>query len=179
MALITDMDQPLGLRVGNALEVEEVLEVLRGGGPEDLRELCLELAAWMFHLGGRATTVALGKKLAGELIKSGHALEKFRQMVVLQGGDPRVIDDPARLPRAKSAFDVASPAKRLCPRDSVRSCGHGLRDSWRRAREKGRFRGSGGRNHPAQESSTIEWRRAKLCARWCITPTLARASRKS
>jgi pyrimidine-nucleoside phosphorylase len=108
VALITDMDQPLGLRVGNALEVEEVLEVLRGGGPEDLRELCLELAAWMFHLGGRATTVALGKKLAGELIESGQALDRFRQMVVLQGGDPRVIDDPTRLPHAKAAFGVVS-----------------------------------------------------------------------
>ena len=93
VALITDMDQPLGLRVGNALEVEEVLEVLRGGGPEDLRQLCLELGAWMLHLGGRATTVALGKKLAAELIQSGQALGKFRQMIALQGGDPRVVDD--------------------------------------------------------------------------------------
>jgi pyrimidine-nucleoside phosphorylase len=109
VALITDMDQPLGTRVGNALEVEEVIEVLRGRGPEDLRQLCLELAAWMFQLGGRSSTVADGKKLAGELIKSGKALEKFRQMVELQGGDPRAIDDPARLPRAKSSLDVVSP----------------------------------------------------------------------
>ena len=109
VALITDMDQPLGLRVGNALEVEEVLKVLRGAGPEDLRQLCLELAAWMFHLGGRATTVAQGKKLAGELIQSGQALEKFRQMIALQGGDPRVVDDATLLPHAKAALDVVSP----------------------------------------------------------------------
>jgi pyrimidine-nucleoside phosphorylase len=108
VALITDMDQPLGMRVGNALEVEEVIEVLRGHGPEDLRQLCAELAAWMFHLGGRTATVGEGRKLAAELIKSGKALERFRQMVELQGGDPRVIDDPARLPRAKSSLDVVS-----------------------------------------------------------------------
>jgi pyrimidine-nucleoside phosphorylase len=109
VALITDMDQPLGLRVGNALEVEEVLEVLRGGGPEDLRELCLELAAWMFHLGGCAATVAEAKKLAGELIQSGKALRKFREMVVLQGGDVRVVDDPSLLPRARHSLNIRSP----------------------------------------------------------------------
>ncbi len=109
VALITDMDQPLGLRVGNALEVEEVLEVLRGGGPEDLRELCLELAAWMLHLGGRAATIAEAKKLAGELIQSGKALRKFREMVALQGGDTGAIDDPTRLPRAKHSLEIRSP----------------------------------------------------------------------
>jgi pyrimidine-nucleoside phosphorylase len=109
VALITDMDQPLGLRVGNALEVEEVLEVLRGGGPEDLRELCMELAAWMFHLGGRATTIGEAKKLAGELIQSGKALKKFREMVALQGGDVGAIDDPMRLPRAKHSLNIRSP----------------------------------------------------------------------
>ncbi|MFZ0978628.1 MAG: thymidine phosphorylase [Candidatus Acidiferrales bacterium] len=106
VALITDMDQPLGLRIGNALEVEEVLDVLLGQGPEDLRELCLELAAWMFHLGGRASTIAEGKTLSEQIIRSGQALDKFRQMVSLQGGDPRVIDDPKRLPRAKKSVDV-------------------------------------------------------------------------
>ena len=109
VALITDMDQPLGLRVGNALEVEEVLEVLRGGGPEDLRELCLELAAWMFHLGDCAATVAEAKKLASELIQSGKALKKFREMVALQGGDVRVVDDPSLLPRAKHSLNIRSP----------------------------------------------------------------------
>src|SRR6201993_3479277 len=86
-ALITDMDQPLGLLVGNSLEVVEVVEVLRGGGPEDLRELCLELAGWMLHLGGVDDTVAQGKQQSAALISSGKALEKFRQMVELQGGD--------------------------------------------------------------------------------------------
>jgi pyrimidine-nucleoside phosphorylase len=109
VALITDMDQPLGLRVGNALEVEEVLDVLRGRGPEDLRELCRELAACMLHMGGRAATIAQAKQLSDELIQSGQALEKFRQMVTLQGGDASIIDNPARLPRAKYALNVVSP----------------------------------------------------------------------
>ncbi len=108
-ALITDMDQPLGLRVGNALEVEEVLQVLRGGGPEDLRELCRELAAWMFHLGGLAATITQGKHTAEQLIVSGQALEKFRQMVTLQGGDASVIDNPGRLPKPRHTLDVVSP----------------------------------------------------------------------
>ncbi len=106
VALITDMDQPLGAKVGNALEVEEVLDILRGQGPEDLRQLCLELAGWMFHLGGLASSVAGGKQMAAQLIASGRALEKFREMVTLQGGDPRVIDDRAQLPRARCTLSV-------------------------------------------------------------------------
>ena len=107
-ALITDMDQPLGRYVGNALEVVEVLEVLRGEGPEDLRDLCLELAAWMFLLGGSVSSVEEGKKLSEKLLRSGEALEKFRKMVTLQGGDARVVDDPKRLPQAKQKMDVVS-----------------------------------------------------------------------
>ena len=108
VALITDMDQPLGNMIGNALEVVEVVEVLRGRGPEDLRELCLELAGWMLHLGGVATTVAEGKKQSVRLISSGQALERFHQMIEMQGGDPRVIDDAKRLPQARSTMQVAS-----------------------------------------------------------------------
>ena len=108
VALITNMDQPLGFKVGNALEVEECIEVLRGQGPADLRELCLELAAWMFHLGGAASTIAQGKLNAAKLLDSGQALERFRQMVTLQGGDVAAIDDPIRLPRAKHQLVVAS-----------------------------------------------------------------------
>jgi pyrimidine-nucleoside phosphorylase len=109
VALITDMDQPLGTHVGNSLEVAEVLDVLRGRGPDDLKELCLELAGWMFHLGGAADTVAQGKLDAERLIVSGKALEKFRQMVALQGGDIRALDDPNQLPRAKYMHDLNSP----------------------------------------------------------------------
>ena len=108
VALITDMDQPLGFKVGNSLEVEEVLETLRGTGPQDLRQLCLELGGWMFHLGGAAATVVEGKKTAENLIQSGRALQKFRQMVEMQGGDQQVVDDPGRLPRAKHALEIVS-----------------------------------------------------------------------
>jgi thymidine phosphorylase len=109
VALITDMDQPLGCMIGNALEVVEVAEVLRGGGPEDLRQLCLELAGWMLHLGGVSDTVGEGKRQSEKLIASGKALEKFHQMVELQGGDPRAIDDPKRLPQARHTTVLSSP----------------------------------------------------------------------
>ena len=77
VALITDMDQPLGCMIGNALEVVEVVEVLRGQGPQDLRELCLELSGWMLHLGGVADTVADGKRQSEKLIASGKAPMKW------------------------------------------------------------------------------------------------------
>jgi pyrimidine-nucleoside phosphorylase len=109
VALITNMDQPLGRMVGNALEVVESIEVLQGGGPRDLRELCLELAAWMFYLGQASKSVAEGRQLAEQTIASGAALKKFRQMVELQGGDPTTIDDPSRLPSTKHRVDVLSP----------------------------------------------------------------------
>jgi pyrimidine-nucleoside phosphorylase len=110
VALITDMDQPLGRMIGNALEVVEVVEILRGQGPDDLRQLCLELAGWMLHLGGAADTVAEGKKQSEKLISSGKALDKFRQMVELQGGDPRVIDDPKKLPQAQHSMTIDCPS---------------------------------------------------------------------
>ena len=94
VALITDMDQPLGLKVGNTLEVEEILDVLRGEGPEDLRELCLELAGWMFYVGESVSSVEQGKKVAEEMIQSGKALERFRQMVALQAGTSRRLTIP-------------------------------------------------------------------------------------
>jgi pyrimidine-nucleoside phosphorylase len=108
VALITDMDQPLGCMIGNALEVVEVVEVLRGEGPEDLHQLCQELAGWMLHLGGTSATVDDGKKQSEKLIASGKALEKFRQMVELQGGDPRAIDDPKKLPQALHTMTISS-----------------------------------------------------------------------
>jgi pyrimidine-nucleoside phosphorylase len=108
VALLTDMDQPLGRKVGNALEVEEALDVLHGKGPPDMRQLCDELAAWMFVLGGRVQTVAEGKELAAEMIASGRAWAAFVEVIRLQGGDPRVVDDPERLPRARHEERVTS-----------------------------------------------------------------------
>jgi len=108
-ALITDMDQPLGRMVGNTLEVDESIQILRGQGPVDLRDLCLELAGWMFFLGEVCSSVEKGKELAAKLINSGHALEKFRQMIQLHGGDSSVVDHPDKMPRAKHQLQVLSP----------------------------------------------------------------------
>jgi pyrimidine-nucleoside phosphorylase len=108
VALLTDMDQPLGRKVGNALEIEEVLEILNGEGPRDLRELCDELSAWMFVLGGRVKDVAEGRHLASETIASGRARETFREVIRLQGGDPTIVDDPGRLPQSRHAHHVIS-----------------------------------------------------------------------
>ncbi len=152
VALITDMDQPLGNMIGNALEVVEVVEVLRGGGPEDLRELCLELAGWMLHLGGVAETVAEGKQQSAKLISSGKALEKFRQMVELQGGDARVIDDAKRLPQAQHTMQVTSCKGRIRRVHAMRADRHSLRDSRWRTRAQGRFRRSCRGHRAAQES---------------------------
>ena len=109
VALITDMDQPLGNMIGNALEVVEAVDVLRGAGPEDLRQLCLHLAGWMLYLGGVSKTLAEGNQISAQLISSGKALERFRQMIELQEGDPRVVDDVTRLPQAKNNAQVLSP----------------------------------------------------------------------
>jgi pyrimidine-nucleoside phosphorylase len=109
-ALITDMNQPLGRAVGNSLEVIECIEVLNGRGPDDLRELCLVLSAWMFLLGRRVASLEEGKKLAQELIINGKAREKFREMIRLHGGEPRVLDDPGLLPKTKQQAVAASPS---------------------------------------------------------------------
>ncbi len=107
VALITDMDQPLGRAAGHANEIAECIEVLKGKGAADLRELSLEFSAWMFYLGEKTKSVDEGRKLATALVANGEALEKFRECVRLQGGDEGVIDDPGLLPQAR--FEVAVP----------------------------------------------------------------------
>ena len=108
VALITDMEQPLGNNVGNALEVEECIRVMRGSGPADVRELCLELGAWMLLLAGRVISLEQGTELGAELIASGAALERFREIIMLQGGDGSVIDDTSRLPQARHRLPILS-----------------------------------------------------------------------
>ncbi len=110
VALITDMDQPLGRAAGNAMEVVESIEILNGEGPADLRELCLELSAWMFYLGERVASLEEGKRLAADQITSGRAKEKFREIIRLQGGDDGVVDHPERLTKAQYTAEVTSPA---------------------------------------------------------------------
>ncbi len=110
VALITDMNQPLGRMAGHSNEIAECIDVLNGRGPADLRELSLELSAWMFFLGDRTKSVEDGRLLAEAMIASGQAREKFKQCIRLQGGDERVIDDPQLLPQANSRADVLSPS---------------------------------------------------------------------
>jgi pyrimidine-nucleoside phosphorylase len=111
VALITDMDQPLGRAAGHAIEIAECIEVLSGRGPGDLRELSVELSAWMFYLGERTKSVDEGRQLAETMIASGQAKEKFKQCIRLQGGDDRVIEEPRRLPAARFHAEVRSPMK--------------------------------------------------------------------
>jgi pyrimidine-nucleoside phosphorylase len=99
-ALLTAMDAPLGRAVGNALEVGECLETLKGRGPKDLESLSVALAARMLRLGGLAATDAEAEAKARDALGSGRGLEKFRQVIARQGGDPRVVDDHGRLPAA-------------------------------------------------------------------------------
>lgn len=106
VAVISDMSQPLGRAVGNALEVEEAVQVLKGGGPEDLRQLCLELAGEMIWIGGRAESFEEGKETARQVLSDGRALEKFRQMVRRQGGDDRIIEEPERMGSSRYSRDV-------------------------------------------------------------------------
>jgi len=108
VALITDMNQPLGRWAGHSVEVFESIEVLNGRGAADLRELSVELSAWMFLLGERTATLEEGQRLAESLIASGKAREKFRDCIRLQGGDARVVDEPDRLPQASRRTEIKS-----------------------------------------------------------------------
>jgi pyrimidine-nucleoside phosphorylase len=109
MAVITDMDAPLGRAVGNANEIAESIEVLRGGGPEDLIEVTLALTGRLLVLGKAADDLADAEAMAIDAIRSGRAFERFRQIVEAQGGDPRVVDDPSRLPRVEKRATVRAP----------------------------------------------------------------------
>ncbi len=99
-AVISSMDQPLGWAVGNALEVAEAVQTLRGEGPADLVEVACTLGGHLAQMGGKAATVEEGVQLMRAMIDSGRGLAKFRQFVEGQGGDPGFIDDPSLLPQA-------------------------------------------------------------------------------
>jgi len=99
-AVLTDMNQPLGRAVGNAVEVIESIETLKGNGPADLIEVTLTLSAHILALSGKAATVDAGKVLLSEKIRSGAAFAKFKEMVSVHGGDPAAIDDVTQLPTA-------------------------------------------------------------------------------
>ncbi|QAA77255.1 MAG: Pyrimidine-nucleoside phosphorylase [Candidatus Bipolaricaulis sibiricus] len=109
-ALITAMDEPLGTMAGNALEVRQAIDVLHGTGPADLREVTLALGAELLVLAGEALDPAAGKAQLVELISSGKAWAKFRDLVAAQGGDVRAVEEPERLPKANQVVEVPSPA---------------------------------------------------------------------
>ncbi|MFA7745893.1 pyrimidine-nucleoside phosphorylase [Salinicoccus roseus] len=106
MAIISSMSEPLGYAIGNALEVKEAIDTLKGEGPEDLTALCLELGAQMAVLGGAASSLDEAKDKLRAVIDNGEALEKFRIFLENQGGDASVVDDPSKLPQAKYQFEV-------------------------------------------------------------------------
>ncbi|WP_210607837.1 pyrimidine-nucleoside phosphorylase [Priestia flexa] len=108
-AIISDMSQPLGFAVGNALEVKEAIDTLKGEGPEDLTELCLTLGSHMVMLAKKASSLEEARALLIEVIDNGQALATFKTFLEAQGGDASVVDDPSQLPDA--SYKISVPAK--------------------------------------------------------------------
>lgn len=109
MAIISDMSQPLGYAIGNALEVKEAIDTLKGNGPSDLHELVLTLGSQMVVLGEQAKTLEEAREKLLEVMKNGKAIEKFKVMIKDQGGDESVVDQPEKLPEAP--YKIELPAK--------------------------------------------------------------------
>lgn len=105
-ALITGMDRPLGYAVGNALEVKESIDVLKGKGSQDVRDLCLNLAGAVLYLAGKSTDLKQGMELAEVHLNDGSALHTFREFIIAQGGNPEVINDEKLLPEAQFRFSL-------------------------------------------------------------------------
>ena len=106
VALISDMNQPLGEAVGNALEVVEAIHTLQGHGPDDFTEHCLVIASHLLVIGGKAQSLLVARKTIEKSWKNGFALEKFRELVEAQGGNVSFVDDPEKLPKSKLVKDV-------------------------------------------------------------------------
>ena len=106
VAVVSNMDEPLGFAIGNSLEIKEAIEVLKNRGPEDLRDLCLVLGAHMLKLGGATRNHEEGKKRLEKILKEGTAFDKFKEMVTAQGGNPEIIDNPELLPLAKHCTKI-------------------------------------------------------------------------
>jgi pyrimidine-nucleoside phosphorylase len=123
ICLLSDMNQPLGHAVGNALEVKEAVETLKGGGPDDFYEHCLHVSAYMLVVGKRARDLDEGRTLAEKAVSNGTAFEKFRVLVQAQGGDVSFVDDPEKLPRAKIVEVVKSPQTGYLAEVDARSVG--------------------------------------------------------
>ena len=100
VAVLSNMDQPLGYAIGNALEMKEAIQTLKGNGPKDLHELCIVLGSKMVVLANKASTEEEARKMLEQVIENGQALEKLKQLIASQGGDERVVDDESKLPQA-------------------------------------------------------------------------------
>jgi pyrimidine-nucleoside phosphorylase len=123
VALLSDMNQPLGNAVGNSLEVVEAVETLKGGGPHDFREHCLHVCAHLLVLGKRAKDLTDGRAQAEKAMADGSAFEKFRVLVRAQGGDVSYVDEPSKFPRAKIVEVAASPMDGSLSQIQARSVG--------------------------------------------------------
>jgi pyrimidine-nucleoside phosphorylase len=123
VALLSDMNQPLGCAVGNALEVKEAIDTLHGGGPQDFCEHCLTVATHMLLLGGKAPDETRARKLAENALQEGRAWEKFRALVITQGGDVTFVDDSTRLPTAQFIKNVPAPRGGFLSRVDARRVG--------------------------------------------------------
>jgi pyrimidine-nucleoside phosphorylase len=108
-ALLTRMEEPLGRTIGNALEIRESIDILRGEGPPDTTELVMALGAEMLRLGGVAADDTAARAMLTEALRSGAGLDKMRAIVAAQGGDPRAIDDSSKLPTASQRTEVSAP----------------------------------------------------------------------
>lgn len=109
MAVVSDMNQPLGYAIGNALEIKEAIDTLKGQGPKDLTELCLVLGSFMLQLAGKVQTPDEGRSLLFDLLNNGVALDKFRELVSAQDGNSEVIDNTELLPKARKEIHVVAP----------------------------------------------------------------------
>ena len=108
IAVLSQMDQPLGVAVGNALEMKEAIEMLNGSGPDDFHVHCIDLSAYMLILGKKTADLESGRKMAQEAIDNGSALEKFKELIQSQHGDVSVIDQPELLPSAKLVIPITA-----------------------------------------------------------------------
>jgi pyrimidine-nucleoside phosphorylase len=109
IAILSDMNQPLGQAVGNSLELQEALETLKGRGPDDFHEHCLVTSSYMLELGGLADNEKQGRKIADIALSSGEAFKRFREFIQAQGGDTQYVDNPGLLAKARFILSVKSP----------------------------------------------------------------------
>ena len=123
VAILSDMNQPLGAAVGNSLEMQEALETLKGKGPKDFREHCMVACGYMLALGGIARDEDEGKKIAENALVSGQSYARFREFIQAQGGDIKYVDEPILLEKARLIRDIPSPQSGYLAEINAREAG--------------------------------------------------------